>query len=87
MKVVCTSSSAEPRTKGQGGCGELDADRGSLGYKPNDREEEMKPAQTSKHETVVKELRHERLTEEQRLYKLQMKVVEKLGKVQAMRAA
>jgi hypothetical protein len=47
----------------------------------------MKPAQTPKHETAVKELRHERLTEDQRLYKLQMKVVEKLSRVQQMRAA
>jgi len=47
----------------------------------------MKPAPTPKHETVLKQLRHERHVEDQRLYKLQVKVVEKLSKVEQMRAA
>lgn len=48
----------------------------------------MKPALSSpKHETVLKELRHERNVEDQCLYKLQMKVVEKLSKASEMRAA
>jgi hypothetical protein len=48
----------------------------------------MKPAPAPlKHETVLTELRHERNSEDQRLYKLQMKVVEKLSKAQQMRAA
>jgi hypothetical protein len=48
----------------------------------------MKPAPSNpKHETILKELRHERNAEDQRLYKLQMKVSEKLGKANETRAA
>jgi hypothetical protein len=50
--------------------------------------ENMKPApSTLKHETILKQLRHERNAEDQRLHKLQMKVAEKLGKASEMRAA
>jgi hypothetical protein len=48
----------------------------------------MKPAPTPlKHKTALTELRHERNSEDQRLYKLQMKVIEKLSRAQEMRAA
>jgi hypothetical protein len=47
----------------------------------------MNPAPPPKHETMLKQLRHERDSENQRLYKLQMKVVEKLSRVQQLRAA
>jgi hypothetical protein len=48
----------------------------------------MKPAPTTpKHETVLQQLRYERNAEDQRLYKLQMKVAEKLSRAQEMRAA
>lgn len=48
----------------------------------------MKPASSPpKHEILLKELRDERIAEDQRLYKLQMKVVEKLSRGQEMRAA
>jgi hypothetical protein len=48
----------------------------------------MKPAPTTpKHETVLKQLRHERYAEDRRLHQLQMKVVEKLSRAQEMRAA
>jgi hypothetical protein len=48
----------------------------------------MKPVpSTPKHETVLQQLRYERNAEYQRLYKLQMKVVEKLSRAQEMRAA
>jgi hypothetical protein len=47
----------------------------------------MKPAPNPAHETVLKQLRNERKAEDQRLYKLQMKVVEQLRRIQQMRAA
>ena len=48
----------------------------------------MKPAFLApKHEVVLKQLRHERSTEDQRLSKLQLKIVERLGKPQEMRAS
>jgi hypothetical protein len=45
----------------------------------------MKPAPLPKHETVLKQLRNERNAEHQRLYKLQVKVVEKLCKASETR--
>jgi hypothetical protein len=48
----------------------------------------MKPAPaTPKHEILLKQLKHERYAENQRLHQLQMKVVEKLSRAQELRAA
>jgi hypothetical protein len=48
----------------------------------------MRPApSTPKHETTLKDVRDERKAEDQRLYKLQMKVLEKLSKSGEIRAA
>jgi hypothetical protein len=47
----------------------------------------MKLAPTPTHETVLKQLRFERKAEDQRLYKLQMKVVDQLSRSQQIPAA
>jgi hypothetical protein len=40
-----------------------------------------------KHEVVLKQLRHERSVENQRLSKLQLKIVDRMSKPQEMRAS
>jgi hypothetical protein len=48
----------------------------------------MKPAFfPPKHEVVLKQLRYERAAEDQRLSKLQLKIVERMSKEQEMRAS
>jgi hypothetical protein len=61
---------------------------GPLDSPKRSQEKNMKPAFfPPKHEVVLKQLRYERAAEDQRLSKLQLKIVERMSKEQEMRAS